>query len=658
MGVVSDRKARRARISPTCVMTVVALLCHGTARSALPPSQGRAPEPVPASAATPTQSRALSALIWYLPPVSLDGVVGYMVRSDSFAGKTGLQSTLNTTLNASTNTYIWQPWFAQVDGSLAFSSLRDNSREDETGKRSGKNVVITGRGQLSVLTQSKFPFEAHFERSDTSVSNSLALDNAVASQRFGFSQRYSRPQGDASFGWDRRTQTRAEFGRNVQDNLELRMSHRMEPQNFQFTGTRSTDKHEFTGERAVLNNLSLQHSVTPNPSISLNSSANIGQSDYRLRQGNTDSRLLLLSSAASWRPEGRPMTVTGGVQMFTVQTGSGGMADSGNTVDNGLFSVNANLGVSYAFNSFTSLNAGANVNMSESGGTKIISSSQSVSAAYSPAPIALGPFSYNWSTGASGSNSMGGDESTRQLALQFSHSLSRSFTLSGGSTISVDGSQGVSVSASSGSAASEAEPQSTKTLSHNGSVQWSLPQYGNSTVRLTASDTRALDGRQEYFQLINMQASSSLASSGLSSWSGNLAIQATRQGNNSRSRANGSSAESDGDKGFQVSSSGSVSYQHSRLFGYRRLRFNSDLRLNSDAILPLFGGDQDQEIAAWDNRFDYSIGLTQLRLGLSISRSSSPKSSVRNLTGVENADKESKINKSIVFSVSRSFGIF
>ena len=654
MGVVSGRIARPAGISPTCVMTVVALLCHSTARPALPPvpPQASAPESAPTSAGTPTQSGALSAINWSLPPVRIGGTVNYSVRHDGQSTQSGL----STTLNASTNTYIWQPWFARVEGNLGFTVASDSSRGSEF-ESSGRNVAITGRGQVLVLAQSKFPFEAHFERNDSRASTDLAVGNDYASQRYGFTQNYYRPQGYAMFGWDRTSQTSADTGRDVQDSLQLRMTHRMEHHNLQFTGDRMTNKRELTVERAVQDNLSLQHSYTPIPSISVDSLANISRSDYRLQRGNNDSRLLQLSSNAFWRPEGQPLTVTGGVRMFTVETDSSGFVDTGNAVDNRLLNANANLGVSYEFNPFTRLNAGANVNMTDSRGIKTMSSSQTVGATYSPASIALGPFSYNWSTSASGSNSTGGDESERQLTLQFSHNLSRSFTLAGGSTVSVDASQGVAASASSRSAPSDGEPESSKQLNHSGSVSWSLPEYGNSLVRLSASDSRALDGNQEFFQLFNLQASSNLATSGYSSWNGNLTIQATRQGKNSPLVANNSSAKNDF-KGFQTSSSGSISYQHQRLFGYRRLRFASDLRLNSDALLPLFGSDEAQELAAWANSLDYSIGRTQLRLNLLIARTSSPKSSADSLAGVENAKKESKINKSIMFTVSRTFGVF
>jgi hypothetical protein len=106
---------------------------------------------------------------------------------------------------------------------------------------------------------------------------------------------------------------------------------------------------------------------------------------------------------------------------------------------------------------------------------------------------------------------------------------------------------------------------------------------------------------------------------------------------------------SSGEQGFVTTSGGSLTYQHQRVFGVRRLRFVSDLRLNSQALLPLLGGPQDQETAAWENRLDYSIGRTQLRLNMLIARNSVPRALT---TTVQRA---TTLNRSILFSVTRTF---
>ena len=105
--------------------------------------------------------------------------------------------------------------------------------------------------------------------------------------------------------------------------------------------------------------------------------------------------------------------------------------------------------------------------------------------------------------------------------------------------------------------------------------------------------------------------------------------------------------------GFVVNSSGSIGYQNQRLFGVRRLRFGTDLRLNGPSLFPIYGDSRGDEVAVWESRIDYSIGRTQLRMNFMLSSVDSN----RDLTGQPNeADKTIRINKSLTFSIFRSFG--
>ena len=653
---VADRVAKPFAGSPTLLMALLAALCHGTVHSALPPATGAsAPRSDPASAdATTGSDSEQESSSWRFPPVRIGGMVTYGIRRDSFEEQQRMQTGLTATLNARTNTFIWQPWFAQVNGNLGLSLSRDNSDDNITSSRS-QSVFVTGSGQLSLLPLSKYPFEAHFQRNDSRVSSDLALANGYKSQGYGFMQRYFRPEGESTLSWDRDTQTSVDAGTDRQDSLQLRIAHRLEQHRLQLAGDRSTNTHELTDEHVVQSNLSLQHSYTPGPAVSVESLANASRSDYRLLQGDNDSRLLQFSSNAFWRPTDRAMTVNGGVRVFALDTNSTGLLVSNATVAR-VINTNANVGVNYEFNRFTRINAGANVNLADNNGAKSTSTNQTLGATYQPDAIELGSFRYNWSTSGNVSNQTGGEQNGGiQMTLQLSHNLGRSVRLSGGSTVAVDGSQSLSVSSGSSFAGSEAE--STKQLTHNGSISWDLSQEsGAALLRLNASDTRALDGNKEFFQIINFQASSNLPASLYSSWSGNLTAQAVRQGKNTLSgNANpfNTQTNSGTDGGFLTSSSGSISYQNQRLFGVRRLRFLSDLRLNGQSLLPIFSSTKERETAAWENRFDYSIGRTVLRMNVVISRSGALQSSADPAAGVQNV---TKVNKSIMFSITRSFG--
>jgi len=239
------------------------------------------------------------------------------------------------------------------------------------------------------------------------------------------------------------------------------------------------------------------------------------------------------------------------------------------------------------------------------------------------------------------------------LTTQFSQSLSRSIRLTGGSTIGVDVSQGVSLIA--GQKTTSADPPATKQISHSGSLSWDLSQETGAPVfRLSASDSRSLDGRKDFYQMINFQASSNLPTGPNSSWNGNLTIQSTRQGRDPLpAPAVGSPNESTTNRDFVTNSSGSLTYQNQRMFGVRRLRFTSDLRLNGPSLLPIFGSSQSQELAAWENRLEYAIGRTQLRLNFLISSNGTPQITIGLPT---EAERVRKMNRSIMFTVSRSFG--
>jgi hypothetical protein len=671
---VSAHLVKHVAIAPALFMALTALLWPGVGRAALPPGSADVPaqngetkitgNAVPASTTT-AESENRQENTWALPPVRFNGSVSYDLRRDSFEGHSSTQKGLTTTVNASTQTFLWQPWFAQLTGNVSLTMSRlnsDNNATDISNSNSSRSLILTGGGQLSILPLSHFPFEAHFERNDSRVSNELAIANGYASQRYGFTQHYTRPQGDSIIGWDRNTQNSARSGRDQQDTWQLNASENLETQRFQLIGNRTLNRHENTGESAVQNNLTLQHSYTPNPSLSLESMGNISQAGYHLEQGDNNTRITQLSSLSFWRPADQPITVTGGARLFTLAANTSGIAVDNTSDSIRTRNANFNLGVNYELNKFTRLNAGANINLITTNGVSANNTNQTLGAAYQPDAIEFGKFRYNWSTSGSFNNSTGASgDASRQFTLQLSHGLSRSFTLSPASHISMELTQSVAALTSTGTSNQSLSNDgtlndnagSTERLTHSGSLSWDLSAApGEAQVRLSASDSRSFGGRQDFFQLINFQASSNLPTSEYSSWTGNLTIQGVRQ----NATIIGNTAElgilvqnSNEQHGFVTTSSGSLTYQHQRVFGIRRLRFVSDVRLNSQALLPLLSGPQDQETAAWENRLDYTIGRTQLRLNILISRNTAPRS------GTENLERRTSLNKSILLSATRSF---
>ena len=593
----------------------------------------------------------------------MGGTLQYSVRGEDSGDQRRTQTGLTATLRARTRTYIWQPWFANIEGDLAFTSSTDKSSGSSrtsdievNNSNSSRNVFVTGGARLSVLPRSQFPFEGYFQQSDSRVSNDLAIANAYAGQRYGFLQRFARSAGDITLSWDRTAQTSEENGRDQQDSLQLKLSHRLEKHNMVFDADRTTNSRNKTAESVTLTNLSVQDSYQPDNTISVQSQANLSNGDYSLAQGNTSTRVMQLNSTVFWRPVDKPFSVNGGVRVFALGAEGSGQVNTGGNFQTRNQNINVNAGISYELNQFTRLNGSGNVNIIDANGQKSTTTSQSAGISYQPESIELGGFRYNWGTSANASNQTGSEESQQQLGLQFSHSLARNINLSEASTISVDVNQGIAANASTGK-----NGASTKRINHGASISWSTSQESSSSLlRLSLTDSRALDGDRDFFQMVNFQASSNLPTSNYSSWAGNLTIQAIRQSSLTNvGTSNPSSPQTpESGKGFVTTSSGSISYQNQRIFGVRNLRFSSDLRLNGEFVLPLFGSAQDQETAAWENQFSYFIGRTQLRLNLLVASTSSPKTRIDPVTKAEHVEKVKKVNKSIGFTLQRNFGAF
>jgi hypothetical protein len=576
-----------------------------------------------------------------MEPLRVGGALTYNLRHDSGDGVSSKQQGITTTLNATSGLrgYIWQPWLSNFSGSVGVTTQSDttNSSSDNNGvtatsKSNNKNTSVVGNARLTLLPRSRFPFEMHIEKSDTRTSNSLSADDSYSNQRYGFSQRYTSQKLTGNLLWDRSTQFNEKNGGSRQDNLQLSMTPILGGgQSLQLSVNSARNSQERTGEHTSQDNITTQHTYTPSPDISFDSSANLGRSSFSLAQGESGAQYVQLSTLASWRPKDNALTMTGGVRLFALT--NEGRSNTSNSTNNSAptsftFSsrtTNFNVGANYDFSKYTRLSASGNLNLNDNNGTQTSSSNESVGLTYNPEQIKLDKYVYNWSTSANATNSSSGqDSSSRQLSLQLSHGLSRNIDVAGGS-LSMNATQTLSSQFSQGT-------DSVKQLAHSGSLTWNLLQgSGTAFMSLTISDSRTL-GSGNAFQMANFQASSNLPTGRYSSWTGNLTIQAVRQtvaadlggGNNSSN--------------FTTTSSGSISYQNQRAFGVPRLRFVSDIRLNSQALLPVLSGPDEQATSSWDNSLDYSVGRTLLRLNTRFSKSAG------------------KANKSILFTATRQFG--
>lgn len=563
---------------------------------------------------------------------------------------------LTGTLRANTQGYIWQPWFSRINGTLNLSTSRSSSSWSDPsngGDTSSRSVSVSGNGQLTLLPMSRFPFEAHISQTDSTATTDLSVPVDYTSRNFGFSQRYIMRDADASFGYDRNSQSSDSFGTSHQDSVQMTFSKNLKNQALQLTGNATNNKNDINGDFVRQGGVTLQHSYGVGGPLTVDTMGNISNSEYYLSRSRSDSRLSQVGSQAFWRSETRPLTIVGGAR-FVTYTSSSFNELIERSAGASMRAANANAGASYDVTQFLHVNGSANINMTEGAERRSVSKSETASVSYSPAPRTLGEFSYNWSTSASASNQNNPDFSARQLSGQVSHSINRGFGPFG-----FDASEGFSMSRTTSSLSEE--PMLSRSIVHSAGLSWSRSAgSGSAYARLSATDSRALDGLKEYFQMLNLQLSGSLQTSSYTSWTGSLTTQATRQGMSGVVFAPNEGGQSTALLNLQgesttTSSSGSLSYQHSRFFGVRNLRFSSDLRLNSQGLLPIMGSPKDQETAAWESHLTYSIGRTHFRAGMIVARVTLPAYSTGadgkvQITGV------SRTNKAIMLSVQRSFG--
>jgi hypothetical protein len=359
-----------------------------------------------------------------------------------------------------------------------------------------------------------------------------------------------------------------------------------------------------------------------------------------LQQGRTAVDLMQVNSFGTWRPEDEDFTVTGGARLLTMaNSGSGSDGFSGaSSFESRMRNANFNVGIGYEISSAVRATAAANLNMTGGMGASSATTSESVGITYQPETTKWGEYNHNWATSATASNSSGGGQQSRNLSLQLSHGLNRSLQLDPTSQVSISLSQAISTMVGSGGFGGT----SSQRLTHSGSVSWNMAtEAGTVYLSMNASDSRSLSDPKESFQLINFQASSNMPAGRFGALSGNLTIQAVRQESPIFFVQQQNTQSTFAPKqGFVLTSSGSVSYHLSRVFGIPRLRFMSDLRLNGQAFLPMLGGPQEMETASWDNNLNYDIGRTNIRMSARMAQ----------LAG--------RNNKSIMFTVTRGLGDF
>lgn len=578
------------RLSGAIVMAWLAFGCPRPAFAAEEPAK------------SPAQPQLQLAPIRFQP--HLGGNVDYYIRRDNVNGYKSMTQALTVTLNTGVdlNSFIWQPWFAQVSGGLGLSTyLTDTGYNSGAGSTSNKsvNTAVTGKAALDVVPYSRFPFRTFYEKTDNRQNVGYASGYSASQNiHYGLSQQYRTLNGRTNYSatHDRYRWEGASFGVDKQRQTGINMQTALSPNSdLTVSGSSNFNEHLGSNQSTLTNTLVARHNYRPAATFTVENLANVGKTSYRLVQGDNDNRYTQLSSFAYWSSGERPLTVTGSVRASALSNASPAATSRQSN-------ANATLGASYQLSRQvrTYGNAGVNLIDDKNNGTQSMSSYETAGADYQSDQTALGTFLYSKHASGSLSNNTAPTGSVQNLALSAGHGVSRSSIISSSVRLDTNADQTVAVNKSTRSSPAA-------TLSHTGSLAWTIAGEGGTTrVRLNANDNRTISGPRYFFQLANLQANRTENMTRNSSLGGDLTIQATRQG-----------TEGSPDTPTAFTSSASMNYAQQRVFGVPRLNFTSEVRIYGNNFVPLATGPEDQISRSWVNRLNYSIGRLQMSLDAS-----------------------------------------
>jgi hypothetical protein len=514
-------------------------------------------------------------------------------------------------------THVWQPWFVQLRFGFGGVWARENLQEPGMAARHTSQPATTARVNLSVFPLSRFPFELRAEAGDSRVRGD-AIGTDFRTRRLTLSQSYAPIDGETQYNllFDHGRRTTLDGVRDVVTNLSGTASRQWDTHRLNLSAQHVTSRFSLTDSETRNSALTLQHHHHRNGSLQTDSLASWSRSDFSagVAGGSFDAttEIRQLSTFGSWRPregewlyaEDAPLQLTTSARMVeTEQTNDG--------QHRRLQGLNLALGVAKDLDPDWRLSGSTSGSVLQGDGlpsSHILNAT--VGANYAPQALPVGEWRYAPTAAASlGVNTSNQAENRQALVTQAGHSVSRAYALGDSDHVSL------SLSQSLGATRDSTLEGWTRQMVHAGSVSWQGvgSESSQSYASLSLSDSRSLGARdRSSFQLINLQISRRTQLSRNASWSGNLTLQGSR----SRDRSGGQAPSSIDDlhdvDASQNFYSGSLTYEHQRVFGLPRLRFTGLLSLNSQQLENRTLGDLDapREFVSKsiEGRFDYSIG--------------------------------------------------
>jgi hypothetical protein len=562
------------------------------------------------------------------------GLMALDARYRDFAsGQRSTGEVFSGTVNAAT--YIWQPWFVQVAGSLGLVAGVDRS----TDIGSTTNVGGIGSLNVTVFPVSRFPSNFYAEVNDSRASGQIT-DVDYRSHRMRLSQSYMPQLGNERYygsyeysrlntinsGLDVATGTPA-----AEDELQvLRLGASRSWQSQSLEGdvnvSRNQREEGDLTQETKLDFANIYHLFRPDPNFTLNSGLSYTKTAVNaarpltlgitLPSTRTSSDFTQLLSYATWRP---PAGTWGSGPNDLLVTGTFRAFEFGNATDEAETNTRGatgQVGLTYSLSPQTQLFSTTQVGYFTGDIEASSVVAQSVGVNYSAQPIPLGKLIYTWTagvTGTAGTVSGGPNDGSDFLAqTNFSHNLSRPVDLGAPGTLVMSIGQGVAY-------ARGTETDSQGVLTTTLTSFWNSPATNGTQAfaGLTVADARRYGDFPGYFQLVNLQANLQIRTSRWSSFSAGLTFQANRSKEERDDLSRPFDPFLDAVEGeWQTSYGAQATYNHARAFGVPRLLYTAllqassydfDNRATGNVDAPLFRADW-----LFENRLEYRIGRLML----------------------------------------------
>lgn len=566
-----------------------------------------------------TQQNAASAVklpgvAWGIPPVSWRASYGASY-SYSASPRSSATTNLAQNLSFSANSYIYQPWFATVNGGFNLAL--------QEGRSGGAKSNGFGQGfslGANFLPRTRFNTSANLSQSEnTSWSGSRSTTYTTTGVRL--MQTYQPPSGAfrSNASLDHNQISSDVLGSDVVEGVSVNVAVPLtteSPQSLSFSGGLTRNQTSRAVGASSFSNFAANHSIYLEDYVfTLNSDFTYNNNELQQANSATNSTLVQMGGSFDWLPsDDYPVTVRGALRTLALSTeAQQGQSGQGNKI----VSYFGNAQASYPLDKNWNFGVGVNgaITGASSAGVQTQASYLSLNAnggwSGDGYQSKLGEFDYavNYGAGSGFSWNQTDARSDHSLSLtgNLGHSLARSIDVSG-RPLSLGLGQSVGVSKSLTS-------DWTGGLAHSASMSWTVAAGPRGSLVSSAqfSDSRSLGQSESFQQSLNASLFGNRVMSAFSTLGSNIALGFTRQGVAAASGTANGSGSGAVDSAWQGYGSGSVTYSHARFAEVTGLNYVLTYLMNVRQSAQRAVGDASASPYAVDHmlnqRWNWRLGL-------------------------------------------------